>query len=169
MEVITIGTGGVYVVGGDKAYIKFLHWPFRTLGTQMEDVTLLFTLGAIPLKIIPFSLSGGCWKTPPKIGCFGHSVHREPQGKIFDTAFSVGVIPVDKFPLFRTIWGMLAGEIPHLKFLAMVILNPRNPNGTFGTVVSLGVIPINKCTFLPPSMGDFGGEIPAPDPAATHF
>ena len=50
----------------------------------MEDVTLLFTLGAIPLKNIPFSPFGSCWqgKTPPKIVGFGHSVLREPQENI---------------------------------------------------------------------------------------
>ena len=28
----------------------------------MEDVTLLFTLGAIPSKNMPFSPFGGCWQ-----------------------------------------------------------------------------------------------------------
>ena len=54
----------------------------------------------------------------------------------FDTVFSVGVIPVDKYPLFRTLWGLLAGGIPHLKLLALVIPYSGNPNGTFNKLIN---------------------------------
>ena len=53
-------------------------------------------------------------------------------------------------PLFLTLWGLLAGESPHLKLRELIILCLRNPKGRFDIVFRLGAIPINICTFSQP-------------------
>ena len=89
----------------------------------MEDVTLLFTLGAIPSKIClshPLGLLAGR-RPPPKSVGFDHSVLREPQGRFVTLCFSLGVISINKCSPFRTFRGCWQGESPHLKVFALVI------------------------------------------------
>ena len=108
------------------------HWSFPTPGTQMEDVTLLFTLGAIPLNKYPYLtisglLAGG---KPTNIGGIGNSVLGEPQELLTLAPFP------QINPPFLIIWGLLTVGSPHLELLAFVISYAGDSTGTFDTVLS---------------------------------
>ena len=93
MDILTTGARGVRLITTGARGFRLLkpismsrYWSFHTQGTQTEDVTLLFTLGAIFLNKHPFvTLSGwqaGRGKAPSKIVGIGDSVLSGPQGTI---------------------------------------------------------------------------------------
>ena len=80
--------------------------------------------------------------------------------EIFDTVFSIGIIPMNKCPRFGILWGLLAGEIPHIKLQALIIPNTWKPNERFDTVFSIGVISKNICPLFHILMGWWRGKAP---------
>ena len=97
----------------------------------------IFIVRIITLNKCPFSNFFGSWQgeSSPKIVDISHSVFREPQ------SISIGIIPMNKCLRFGTVWGLLAGEIPHVKLQALVIPYTGNPNERFDTVLALVSIP----------------------------
>ena len=106
----------------------------------MEDVTLLFTLGAIPLNKYPYLtisglLAGG---KPTNIGGIGNSVLGEPQELLTLAPFP------QINPPFLIIWGLLTVGRPHLELLAFVISYAGAQLEHLTPFYLLSTIPSNK-------------------------
>ena len=94
----------------------------------MEDVTLLFTLGAIPIKISlshPMGLLAG-GRPHLKWLALVLPYSGNPKGR-FDTAFSLGIIPKINAPFLSPFGGCWQGA----QLLALVIPHPGNPKERF--------------------------------------